>query len=129
MEDQQLAELLGLSEHTGDVEQPERPALALGRFLKSVRIAKGKTQREVAKLSGIPYPTVSLMEKGRNVEIMQYERFAKACGYRNALEMIRAGGDPLTRRLLRLWHALDDDDEARRDVLDQIERSIVRSEE
>jgi transcriptional regulator with XRE-family HTH domain len=120
---------MGLVADTGDVEQPERPALALGKFLKRVRVDKGKTQRQIAHESGIPYPTVSLMEKGRNVEIMQYERFAKACGYRNALEMIRSGGDALTRRLLRLWAALGDDDQARRDVLDRIERMIVRSEE
>lgn len=68
---------------------------------------------------------LSLLERGDNVGIEFYDRAARALRFRNALELFTSGGDDLTRRLLRLWKSLPDD-EARTDVLRLIQGWIDR---
>ena len=77
------------------------------------------TQVEVATKAQMRGIQVSLLETGSNVEIQYYERVARVLKYRNSLEMFTSGGDAATRRLLRLWRALPDD-EARTDALSQV---------
>lgn len=103
------------------------PVRALGRWVRTVREAKGLTQREVADRAEMRYVQLSLLENGRNVEVEQYDRVAKALGFRDALEMLRAPGDPIMRRLMRYWPLLDDG--ARRDVLAQVKAMIDADEE
>jgi len=70
---------------------------------------------------------LSALENGANVEIQFYERVARALNFRGALELFTSGGDDQTRKMLRLWRALPDD-EARNDVLRQMRDWIVRDE-
>lgn len=100
------------------------PAKELGAYVRTCRTRKGLTQVEVAERAQMRGIQVSLLETGSNVEVQFYERIARVLGFRNALEMFASGGDDQTRRLLRLWRALPDD-EARTDVLKLIQQMIV----
>lgn len=101
-----------------------RPSKAIGAAIKALREDKNLTQKEVAEKVGTHFSQISLIENGANVESQWYERLAGAMGFRNALEMLASGGDDLTRKLLRLWKRLPDE-EARKDVLKLVQRMIV----
>lgn len=111
----------------GRAKEKELPARQLGRWVRTVREAKGLTQRVVAEKARLRYVQLSLLEQGKNVQVEQYQRVAIALGFRDALEMFRAPGDPILRRLLRYWNLLDES--ARRDVLAQVKASIEWEEE
>lgn len=107
---------------------PLTPAKELGDHVRKCRLRKDLTQTQVADLAKMWGPQVSLVESGANVEVQFYERIARVLGFRNALDMFTSGGDASTRKLLRLWRALPDD-EARNDVLKVMQRWIVADEE
>lgn len=118
---------------SGGTLPPRKPAAVidskeLGAFARLCRERKGLTQAHVAELAGMRGPQVSLLETGANVEVQFYERVARALGFRHSLEMFTAGGDEKTRRLLRLWKALPDE-EARDEALTLMRDVIVADEE
>lgn len=86
------------------------------------------TATDVAIKAGMRNAQMSAVESGANVEVQFYERIAIALGYRGALEMFTSGGDPSTRKLLRLWRALPDE-AARKDVLKLMRELIVADAE
>lgn len=94
------------------------PFGVVGRHLRALREAKGLTQLAFAKVSGLSNSRISELERGQNVYLSQYDKYAKGLGYRNIVEMFRAPADAQTRKLLRLWAALDD--AHRNDVLNQM---------
>lgn len=100
----------------------------LGEFVRLTRERKGLTQIAVATAADMRNTQVSLLETGANVEVQFYERIAQALGFRGSLEMFQSGGDDLTRRMLKLWKALPDD-EARKDVLRLMRQQIVADAE
>lgn len=100
----------------------------LGAYVRRCRERKNLTQTQIAELADMRGPQVSLLETGANVEIQFYERVARALGFRHSLEMFTSGGDEKTRKLLRLWRALPDE-EARNEVLALTRDVIVADEE
>jgi transcriptional regulator with XRE-family HTH domain len=108
------------------VAEPARP-VSLGVFIR--RLIAGKmNQLQLAEASGLRPAQITKIVNGGSVLSEQYEQVARALKYRNALEMFKAPEDVLTRRLLRLWAALGENDAARRDVLQQIKRTIDEDE-
>lgn len=103
------------------------PFAALGGYVRRARERKAVTQVDISKQTGIRTAQLSALENGHNVAIGYYDQVAKALGYRGALELFTSGGDEQTRKLLRFWRALPDD-EARNDVLRQLKDWIVRDE-
>jgi transcriptional regulator with XRE-family HTH domain len=100
-----------------------KPFAALGRFLRSLRVAKGLSQLELAAKAEMDNAQISRMERGENVYLSQYQKYAVALGYRNLLQMFQAPADPDLRKLLRLWAMLDD--EERKDVLAKVQDWIA----
>lgn len=90
----------------------------LGLFIRRVREARGLSAKEVAARAKMRPAQMTHLQQGGNAQWSYYDDFAKAIGFRSALEMFTSGGDEQTRRLLRLWHVLDD--EARKLVLRQV---------
>lgn len=104
------------------------PYATLGHVVRDLRKARGWTQEEMAvqPKADLSNTQISKIETGQNVEIELYDRCAKALGFRSLLEMFRSGGDPETRKLLRLWKSLGSPDdpetkEARTHALGQIQ--------
>lgn len=66
----------------GSGEEAKRLRLAIGKRLKEMREASGKTQRELANELGIDYYTmISQIEGGKTrVPPMQMSKYAKALG-------------------------------------------------
>lgn len=111
------------------VTQPKRPRPVprLGALARLLRQSRGLTQVKLAAKSGLTNDLISRLEKGENIQIENYETYAKALGYKGVLEMFRAGSDPAMRRLLRYWPLLDD--AARKAVLVQVKGMIDADEE
>jgi transcriptional regulator with XRE-family HTH domain len=97
------------------VEIPDPPSKELGAFIRRIRNERNLSQNDLADLINIRAPQVSRIENGGNVQVEQYERVARALGFRNAFEMFQAPGDPLLRRFLRYWPLLDEG--ARKDMV------------
>lgn len=111
------------------VAESERTRFAdLGLFIRGLREAKGWTQLQLAKRAKMRNERVSEVEKGSNARIEQYDKIARALGYRSALEMFMSGGDEMTAKLLRLWKRQPDDG-ARKDVLKLMREQIVADAE
>lgn len=104
------------------------PYSALGEYVRRVRSHRGLNQGELAVKAKMRPAQLSGLENGANVEIKFYDRVARAMDYRGALEMFTSGGDEKTRKLLRLWRALPDE-EARTEVLRLVQDVIVADEE
>ena len=105
------------------------PVKAIGQFVREIRERSDVSQIALATKAGLRNELLSRLEKGENVEIIQYERVAKALGFRGgALEMFRTGNDRLLRDMLKFWRALPDD-EARTDALRLMKRSLLLDEE
>lgn len=100
----------------------------LGLFVRGLREAKGWTQIQLAKRAKMRNERISEVEKGSNARIEQYDKIARALGYRGVLEMIMSGGDATTAKLLRLWKRLPDAG-AQRDVLNSMRDQIVADAE
>lgn len=100
----------------------------VGLFVRRLRESKGWTQVQLAKRAKMRNERISEVENGSNARIEQYDKIARALGYRGVLEMIMSGGDELTAKLLRLWKR-QPDDEARRDVLKLMREQIVADAE
>jgi transcriptional regulator with XRE-family HTH domain len=98
------------------------PAVSLGRCVRLHRTAKKLNQIQLARKAGMSNNQLSLLEKGKNVEVEQYQRVARALEFRDALDMFRAATDPLMRRVWRYWPLLDE--AARKDVLRQVRKTI-----
>ena len=94
----------------------------LGRWVRTVRQYRKRSQKQVAEATGIDKAQISRIEAGWNCEVEQYEAIARALHYRSALDMFRSPGDPIMRRVQRYWPLLDA--AARRDVLEQVKASI-----
>lgn len=101
-----------------------RPVIEIGEHIRALRKSRDLNQRQLAEMLGTHFSQVSLIENGANVEAQWYERIAVALKFKNALEMFAAGSDDLTRRMLRLWKRLPDD-EARKEVLDSMRKTIA----
>ena len=100
----------------------------LGLFIRGLREAKGWSQIQLAKKAKMRNERISEVERGSNAQIEQYDKIARALGYRSVLEMIMSGGDLTTVKLLRLWKRLPDDT-ARKDVLSSMRDQIVADAE
>jgi transcriptional regulator with XRE-family HTH domain len=87
-----------------------------------VRQAQNLKQTDVAERAGIENALVSRLERGENVYLSQYDKVARALGFRNVLELFRTEPDPVMRRLTKFWPLLDES--ARRDVLKQVRAMI-----
>jgi transcriptional regulator with XRE-family HTH domain len=98
-------------------ESEHRPHAGLGRFLRSVREAKFKTQLEFAAQSSLDNNQISKIERGQDVVLSTLVRYARALGYRNLIELFRAPADPELRRLLQLWRRLDEYPQERKELL------------
>lgn len=98
----------------------------LGHWVRTIRKAKSQTLEAVGAMAGIEKSQLSRIENGANVEVEQYEAIARALGFKNALEMFRAPGDPIMRRLQRYWPLLDD--AAKKDVLQLVKGTIDADE-
>lgn len=103
------------------------PYQPLGHFVRRLREQRGLSQGETAAKAEMRQAQLSLLESGENVEIRFYDKVARAIGFRGALDMFMSGGDEKTRRLLRFWRALPDE-EARTDVLQLMRDQIVADE-
>jgi transcriptional regulator with XRE-family HTH domain len=110
-------------------ETVPRPHAAIGRYLRSVREMKYKTQTEFAENSDPPIDNnqISNVERGLNVRLSTLALYARALGYRSLIELFRAPADPQLRKLLRLWALLDD--EERTDVLGLVQDWIAHQKE
>lgn len=97
-----------------------RPFPRVGAFVKSVRVSRGLKAKDVAEKAAVENSLVSRLEKGENVYLEQYDKVARAMGFRGILEMFKFEPDPPTRRLLRYWADLRDDERARNEVLDLV---------
>lgn len=96
----------------------------VGASLRARREAKGLSQSAVAERFGIRLATISNIERGANVRLSSLVEYAKALGYESlAAAVLDQGGDDITRRMLRVWRALEDD-EARRDALALVREQI-----
>lgn len=104
------------------------PFAQLGHYVKRARERSGLTQGEVAKRAQMRQAQLSALENGANVEIQFYDKAARALNFRGALDLFTSGGDAQTKKLLRYWRALPDD-EARNDALRQLKEQIVRDVE
>ena len=104
------------------VTEPKRPRpfVRVGNFVRAVRNARGLKSKEVALKAEIDPGLMTRIEKGENVELQQYDKVARALGFRGPLEMFRSEPNPLTRELLKLWRALQDDEEAQKELLAQV---------
>lgn len=78
----------------------------LGLAFRNARLDAGLTQRQLAAKARTTPSQVSLVESGYNHESQFYARLAHALGFRSARDVIQ-GQDAATRRLLRLWAAMD----------------------
>jgi transcriptional regulator with XRE-family HTH domain len=111
---------------------PEKPfPRDVGAVLRARRMQAKLSQKQLAIKAGFgPRPsTISDLENGQNVHLETLVKVAQALGYETlTAAVLNAGGDPETRALLRLWHALPGP-KARTDVLDAIQRLILRGEE
>ena len=60
---------------------------ALSLRLEELRLAKGLSQAELARRSGVPQPTISRLEarKGNSVDLRALERLADALGVNAAV--------------------------------------------
>jgi transcriptional regulator with XRE-family HTH domain len=83
-------------------ESGPNPHTALGRYLRSIREAKYKTQLDFAAQSGLDNNQISKIERGQDVLLSTLVRYARALGYRSLIELFRAPADPPLRKLLRL---------------------------
>lgn len=93
---------------------PDRPTIALGRQVRLMRTAAQLTHAELATMTGMRQPQISLLETGHNIEAQQYTLIARALGFRDALELFRASdADPHRRHLDRAWLLLDADQKKR----------------
>lgn len=101
-----------------------QPSVAIGACIRAIRKERKLTLEQVAEKIGSYASQISLVEGGDNVESQWYERIAVALKFKSAYEMLASGGDAQTRKLLRLWRALPDD-EARTDVLKLVQNMIV----
>lgn len=104
-----------------------RPSVAMGQAVRTIRKAKKIRLADLSEATGLHISQLSNIENGKNVEVRHYEAIAKALGFRNALELFRAPGDPVMRRLWRYWPLLDED--ARKDVLLRVKATIDADEE
>lgn len=84
----------------------------IGVQFRRAREAAGVTQRALAARAKMRPAQLSLLECGYNVEGRFYARVARVLGFRGALELLRHHDDALTRTMLRLWYAMDDDTRA-----------------
>jgi transcriptional regulator with XRE-family HTH domain len=103
-----------------DVSDSEhRPHVGIGRYLRAIREQKYKTQTEFAENADPPIDNsqISNVERGLNVRVSTYARYARALGYRNLIELFRAPADPELRRLLQLWRRLDEYPQERKELL------------
>jgi transcriptional regulator with XRE-family HTH domain len=106
----------------------ERPHAGIGRYLRSIREQRYKTQTEFADAQPhLGATQISNVERGLEVRVSSYVRYARALGYRSLIELFRAPADPQLRKLLRLWAMLDD--EERNDVLGLVQDWIVHRKE
>jgi len=105
--------------------------MELGQFIRTLREERRWTQIQLAKKAKMRNERVSEVENGSNARIEQYDKIARAFGYRGVLEMIMSGGDEMTAKLLRLWKRLPTrpDDSARKDVLNSMRDQIVADAE
>ncbi|MBI2325376.1 MAG: helix-turn-helix domain-containing protein [Chloroflexi bacterium] len=63
------------------------------RYLRSARAKAGLTQRELAKKSGIPQPTIAAIEAGRqDPRHKTLERLLRACGFEWDVHRIPGSG-------------------------------------
>lgn len=104
-------------------EKRPRPFQDVGRFVRRARERQGVTQLAAAAAAPMRNELLSRLERGENVEIAAYALAAKGLGFRSVIDLFRSGGDRQTARLLRLWAALPDD-EARKDVLERVRRTV-----
>jgi uncharacterized protein YjiS (DUF1127 family) len=99
-------------------ETEERPHAAVGRYLRLIREQRYKTQTEFADAQPhLGATQISNVERGLNVRVSSYVRYARARGYRSLIEMFRAPADPELRRLLQLWRRLDEYPQERKELL------------
>lgn len=83
-----------------------------------MRVARGLKAKVVAEKGELENSMLSRLEHGENVYLEQYHKAAKGMGFRGILEMFRYEPDPETRLLLKYWHDVRDDEQARKDVLE-----------
>ena len=85
------------------------------RFLRAARAKAGLTQRELAKKSRIPQPTIAAIETGRQEpRHATLERLLRACGFQ--LEIFPKLGDGIDRTLINEMLELSPAERARRAI-------------
>jgi transcriptional regulator with XRE-family HTH domain len=95
---------------TMEVVASGKPLAVVGRFLSTLRKAKGLSQIELAAKAEMDNAQISRMERGENAYMTQYHKYALALGYRNVVHMFQVNPDPELRKLLRIWALLDDEE-------------------
>lgn len=110
------------------VKKPTPFVSDLGVLVRAIRDARGWTQAELAIRADMRGERISDVEIGKNVRVEQFDKIAKAFGFRSTLEMFMSGGDDLTAKLLRLWKRIPDQ-EARMDVLRSMRDQIAADAE
>lgn len=89
--------------------QRARTFPALGQFLRRVRENRGLLAKDVAARAHMRPAQVTHLQQGGNAMWEYYDDFARALGFKGALEMFQSGGDTQLGRLIRVWRALPDD--------------------
>lgn len=85
------------------------------RFLRSARAKAGLTQRQLARKSGIPQPTIAAIESGRQEpRHATLERLLRGCGFQ--LEIFPRLGEGVDRTLIREMLELSPAERARRAI-------------
>lgn len=89
------------------VQVGRRDLFDVGQRFRLAREQAGLLQLEVATKARMRPAQVSLLENGHNIEAQFYARVAKALGFRSVTDLLDLELDDTTRRLLRLWRAMD----------------------
>lgn len=72
----------------------------IGQFIKQKRLAKNKTQDQLAKEAGIARCTLSLLEKGENVNLIVFIQVLRALKELRYLEEFQVSAQPISPLLL-----------------------------
>jgi transcriptional regulator with XRE-family HTH domain len=110
-------------------ESTKHPHSAVGRFLRALREAKYKTQIEFGAASRIDNSQISKVERGEDVLVSTYVKYARALGYRGLLDVFRAPADPQLRKLLMLWRRLEGLPGAQTELLQLMKGFVEKHEE
>ena len=119
---------VGTVGHNFAVAKRPRTYPPVGAFLQQVRLSRRLQGKEIAERSGMRPAQVTHLQQGGNALWEYYDSFAKACGFKTALDMFTTGGDSQVARLLRLWKALPDD-AARMAALRAVKQLVDADEE